>query len=507
MKRLIAKCEQFRWLILAACLLVIAGAAVAESEQASPQVGGAAVAESEEALPQKEVLTAVQLRMRKQITVDFRATPIEDVLRALADQADIDIVKSPEVTGDVTAKLTDVPLSEALDNILAAHGYGFIATENMIRVVPRKDIIEAKEKVVNKVYRITYADVKEIEKALNKFVSRQGTVSANPGTSNLIVSDVESKLEAMDAFIKEIDRETPQILVEVRIYDITSADRLDLGVQWQAGRRVSYEDGLASNIGGESGVAGVTGKINPHIGGAFSGTVNEAENFNSLLRFGILSSSLNIDALIRAEHQLVDAKLLANPRIMVLDNEEASFDVVREIPYQELTQTGGTGGGTIGTTQFKEVGVRLNVQPHLTKDNKIRLHIVPEFSVKVGEVTITNTLSGGSSSTSDQPIVDKRKADTITLVQSGQTVVIGGLKKQEVNKTTNKVPLLGDLPVVGGLFKFTGEENIVSELVVFITPYLMEDLALTPSEQIQLGGTEISSPTGPTLHEDPEEQK
>ena len=106
---------------------------------------------------QAEVLTAVQIRMQQKVNVDFRETPIEDVLRMLAKQADVDIVKSPLVEGNVTATLTDIPLSEALDNILAAHGYGYIATENMIRIVPRKDIYDAPEKLVESVRQVYVA--------------------------------------------------------------------------------------------------------------------------------------------------------------------------------------------------------------------------------------------------------------------------------------------------------------------------------------------------------------
>ena len=186
-----------------------------------------------------EVLTAVEIRMQQQINVDFRETPIEDVLRMLAKQADVDIVKSPEVTGNVTATLTDIPLAEALDNILAAHGYGYIATENMIRIVPRKDIYDIPEKLVDRVFRITYADVKELEAALKKFLSSRGSLSSMPGTSNIIIKDTESNILAIDKFIEEVDRVTKQVLVEVRIYDVTDTDSFDLDIEWTVGTNVT----------------------------------------------------------------------------------------------------------------------------------------------------------------------------------------------------------------------------------------------------------------------------
>jgi len=461
-------------------------------------------AESEE-----DISTALKERMQKRISIEFRNTPIEDALMLMADQADVDIVKSPAVTGNVTVKLTDVPLGEALDNILAAHGYGYAADKNMIRVAPADEISQVAERIISRIYRITYADVKEVESALKRFISKQGFISSNPGTSNIIVTDTESQIKAIDEFIEEVDRITPQILVEARIYDISSTDRMDLGIEWQAGRNTNYgTDGLTT-VGGAAGAlstltraatsytksGGTTGytdnRINPYTTGAFSGTVNKATSTEGLLRFGILTSDINVDALIRAEQEKVSAKLLANPRIMVLDNEEAKIKIIEEIPYQQLTQT--SAGGSIGTTQFKEVGVELTVTPHLTRDNMVRLHLVPKFSVRLSDVVVI-----GATSTTPQPVIATREADTMALIKSGQTVVIGGLRKQDITQQKNKVPLLGDIPLVGNLFKFEGESTLNSELVVFITPYIIEEPTLSETEAEQLDDTTFPTPKSPT---------
>ncbi len=462
-------------------------------------------AEPEEAefLPLKE-------RMQKLISVEFRNTAIEDALMLMADQANVDIVKSPSVTGSVTVKLTNVPLKEALDNILAAHGYRYVADRNMIRVAPEDEIEKVAERMLHRIYTITYADVKEVESALKRFLSKQGYLSSCPSTSNIIVNDTEGQIKAMDEFVEKVDRMTPQILVEAKIYDISSTNRLDLGVQWQAGRATNYgTDGLTT-IGGAAGALSTLTKndvgfardssstnawthnmTDPHVTGAFSGTVNKASGTDGLLRFGILTDNINIDALLRAEQENVSAKLLANPRILVLDNVEAKIKIIEKIPYQQLTQT--SAGGSIGTTQFEEVGVELTVTPHLTRDDMIRLHIVPTFSVRLSDVVVI-----GSSTSTPQPVIAKREADTITLIKSGQTVVIGGLRKQDISQQKNKVPLLGDIPLLGNLFKFEGESTINSELVVFVTPYLMdEQQTLSATEKEQLKDTIFPTPKAP----------
>ena len=405
----------------------------------------------------KEVLTTLEQRMLKKISVDFRNTPIEDVIRIMAEQADIDIIKSPKVSGSVTATLTDVPLEEALSNILASHEYGYVADKNLIRIAPLSEISQGAERLVNRIYRITYADITEVEKSLKKFISQRGSISANPGSSNIIVTDTERKIKAIDTFIDEIDRITPQILVEARIYDITSTDRLDLGVEWQAGRDTSYGAAGITTVG-----TNPTRDRDPFITGIFSGTTSETSGTSGALRLGWLNAGIDIDTIIKAQENNINAKLLANPRILVLDNEKAKIKIISELPYQQLSET--SNGGSIGTTEFKEVGVELEVTPHLTRDDMIRLHLKPTFSVKISDVTFTT-----AGLEYPQPVVDKREADTTLLIKSGQTVVLGGLRKKEVNRRINKIPLLGDLPVIGVLFKFEGEDTVNSELVVFVT--------------------------------------
>ena len=227
----------------------------------------------------------------------------------------------------------------------------------------------------------------------------------------------------------------------------------------------------------------------------------------NVFRFGVLNESINIDVLLRAEQKEITAKLLANPRIMVLDNQQATIKIVEEIPYQELTET--SGGGQIGTTKFKDVGVELIVTPHLTRDNKIRLKLKPKFSVRTSEVFVT-------ANSIPQPVVAKRETDTTALIEDNQTVVIGGLRKQDLQQEIKKIPLLGDIPLLGALFRFEGESTVNSELVVFITPHLIMDKpVMSENERIRWKETDLPMPReettrlgkGQVLEEEKEETK
>jgi type IV pilus assembly protein PilQ len=438
-----------------------------------------------------EVLTTLEQRMQKKISVDFRDTAIDDVIRIMAEQADVDVIKSPKVTGTVTAKLSNIPLEEALRNILAAQGYDYVASKNMIRVAPTGEITQETEKLVTKIYRINYADIKEVEKSLTKFVSQRGAISTNQGTSNIIVKDAESNVKAIDTFIEDIDRITPQILVEARIYDITSKNELDLGVEWMAGRNTSYTSDATGTPALPPGTLGAnpSGDTNPFTTGIFTGATGKTAGTQGLLKFGWLRDNMDIDMVVKAQQNLINAKLLANPRILVLDNETANIAITSQIPYQELSQT--SGGGNIGTTSFKDVGVKLKVTPHLTRADKIRMVVEPEFSVQTGNVTFSQ---GGVDTQYPVPVVATRTAKTTLLVDSGQTVVLGGLRKKDVNKTVNKIPLLGDLPLLCYLFRFEGEDTINSEMLVFITPKIVKDASLNDMEKKQYEVTEFPGP-------------
>jgi type IV pilus assembly protein PilQ len=429
-------------------------------------------------------------RMQKRVSLDFRNTPIEDVIRIMAEQADVDIVKSPAVTGPVTVTLTNVPLEEALNQILAAHGYAYVLSQNMIRVITAVEKTEKPELMQTKTFEIVYADVKEVVKALDKFKSKEGMVSSIDGTSHIIVADTESKIRDITLLIDKIDRVTPQVLIEVRIYDITSKDKLDLGVRWNVGRA---SDGSFTTVGTNP----TSGPRNPFLTSGFNNPTNSTgTDVTGALRFGWLNKSIDIDVLLTAQEEITQAKLLANPRILVLDNQKATFDIVTEHPYIERTLSSGT---TTETVAFKEVGVKLEVTPKITRDGMIRLHILPEFGVLVERVQL---------SSSDVPVVDTRKVDTIALIQDGQTVVLGGMRKKDEHKAVNKIPVLGDIPVLGGLFRFKGDDTAVTELIVFITPRIITQPVLSSAEQKAYEITEFKGPE-PTMTkaEKPEKAK
>ena len=422
-------------------------------------------------------LSELDMKMQKKVSIEVSESPIEVVIRQLTDQVNVDFIISPKVTGNVTVTLTDVSVEEALQSILDVHGYAYMKGKKVVRILSRDEIPEIEQRLVTETFEIIYADVEEVVNALKELVSAKGKVSFIKGTSYLIVTDTEPIVREIAKLIEKIDCITPQVLVEVRIYDITSKDNLDFGIDWYAGKRMNYNsngtfsdsDITVSSNGADS---YINSGVDPGILGAFSaGTNKTSETTMGYLRFGILNKNIDLNALLRAEKENIDAKLLANPRIRVIDNGEAVFQIITENPYVERTING---SNITETVKFKPVGTMLKVMPQVARDGKIRLHIIPEFGIVVGTVQV---------STSTVPIVDTRKVDTVALVDDGEAVVLGGLRKKDTTKQVNRVPLLSEIPLIGNLFKFEGESTTVSELVVFITPTIITDSSLTEQEQ------------------------
>jgi len=435
-----------------------------------------------------QALTELERRMQKKVSIDVSDVPIDMVIKQLAEQVDVDFIKSPKVTGNVTVTLTDVSVEEALKSILQVYGSSYIMGENVVRILSLEEMPAISETLVTATFEIIYADVTQVVSALDKFKSAQGSVSSIQGTSHIIVTDTEAKVRDIRSLIEKIDRITPQVLVEVRIYDITSKDNFDLGIEWRGGRRthldadgnIINDDIVVEKGGADTYVGSIT---DPAVIAGFEGDTNKtADATMGFLRFGVLNEHFNIDAVLRAEKENIDAKLLANPRILVVDNEQATFDIVTEHPYVEKTITSGT---VTESVKFKNVGVKLVVTPHVARDGMLRMIIEPEFSVLVTRVTV---------SSSDVPVVDTRKVKTVALVRDGEAVVLGGLRKKETSQQVNKVPLLGDIPILGNLFRIEGEATVNTELVVFITPQIITEPVLSEDEAKAFGVTVFSGP-------------
>lgn len=380
------------------------------------------------------------------ISLDYKDADVNSVLRSLAWSYGLNLVTSTDVKGKVTINLRNVTLDDALDAILTANGYFHTRRGNIIYI--SSGAAEGMDLSSEPVF-LKYLKAAEAQNLLRKVISPKGDIKVDEVSNMLIITDYAAKIEKVKKLIQSIDIPPQQVLIEVKIVDITSQDLRNLGVTYSADykpagdvkglfkRNTRYQEEL-------KGTVTMPGPSSSVSGGQFQ--VNT-------LNFKGLSITATIDALVQDQK----ATLLASPSIAVLNNREARIVIGEKVPYKERTQTT---TGTTETTKYIDVGTTLRVTPSINADGYITMMIHPEVS------SVTALLDAG-------PRITTREADTTLRVKEGETVVLGGLIKQQDNRTNSKIPLLGDLPIIGLLFSDRSKDQSQTELAVFITPRIM----------------------------------
>jgi len=308
------------------------------------------------------------------------------------------------------------------------------------------------------IFKLSYAPATEVAKILEGIVTKEvGSVIADIRSNQIIVTDTPSNFALIDSLIPELDRRVSQVYIEVMMVDAVLNDDAQYGLKWLADAIFRESRDLQSLTFGADPV-GLSDVPPPSLDAG-------------AIAFGIIGSDVNIHAVIAAEVRDRDAHIFANPNILVLNNQTAQIEMVQEIPFQEMTQT--TQGPPVSSTEFKDIGVTLLVKPQITHDQSIILDLSPEES----------SISGYSATAI--PIEDSRRARTTLLIDDGATVYIGGLRSISKSLDVSKVPVLGDIPYMGTLFRGTQIADHRTELMVFVTVHILEEglPGLTPDEQ------------------------
>lgn len=365
---------------------------------------------------------------------------IRDVLESLASQAGLSLVLPAEIEGRVTLRLREVSWQTALDAALQAGGYAAIEKNGVLFIFDSSGTLTAE------IFKLNYANAAEMEKTVNKLISNEGKVGIDERLNSIVVTDTASNLEQIRRAIAELDTKAHQVMIEALIVNVKLTDELKMGVDWT-------KLGTTDNFYRQE--LSVTGGANPF--GEFN--------------FSTTSGSWNIQGLIDFVQTNDDVRILANPKVLVLNNHTAIIKTVTEIPYQELSET--SAGGNIGTTAFKEAGVTLEVTPQITSDGFVIMNIKPEQSAQIGTFSIKG---------SDVPVIETRNTETTLRVRDGQTIIIGGLRERQPSVKESKIPILGDIPWIGALFRKIDTEMVESELGVFITPHIYTDGTLSAED-------------------------
>lgn len=415
----------------------------------------------------------------RKISLDFQDVEIRTILQILAKESGMNIVASDSVNGKMTLSLKDVPWDQALDLVMQARNLDMRQQGNIVNIAPRDELL-AKDKALlqaekdiadlgalySQNFQLKYKNVEEFRSILrldnadttgnrNTLISGRGSVLIDPATNTLIVTDTRSVIEKFRKLIDELDVPAQQVMIEARIVEAADGFSRDLGVKFGAtGKKKLKNDTSAFGWGVNSGFGGddkwgAETKINLPI--------TAAANSISLVR-AISSGVLNLE--LSASESLSKTKTLANPRVLTQNRKEAKIESGYEIPF---TVTSIANGGSSTNTELKKAVLGLTVTPNITPDGQIIM------TVKINKDSPAQCASG------NQTIlcISTKNLNTQAMVENGGTLIVGGIYEEDNGNTLTKVPLLGDIPVIGNLFKTRGKKTDRRELLIFITPRIM----------------------------------
>jgi type IV pilus assembly protein PilQ len=429
----------------------------------------------------------------ERLSLNFQNVEVRALLQVIADFTDLNIITSDSVGGSITLRLKDVPWDQALDIILQSKGLDMRKNGNVVIVAPREELaakekldLEARSQIADleplraESFVVNYQKAEDVRKLLTapqqSMLSKRGTVVVDPRTNQLFVRDTAARLEEVRRLLQKIDVQVPQVLIEARIVEADDTFSRNLGVRLggssgyprQVGDSGAYATGGGVGVTSATGPGGTVGTTTAAPGGegaVNTGSITSNANFVNLALggFGAAGAALTLfnatlSRFLSLEVSALEAdgrgKIISSPRVITADKVKASIEQGTEIPYQEASSAGNT------SVQFKKATLRLEVTPQITPEGAIFLDVQVNKD-SPGQ----QTLSG--------PAIDTKNVRTQVLVENGGTVVLGGIFEQQERKTVTKVPFLGDLPVVGYLFKNTSTVSDRSELLIFITPRIV----------------------------------
>lgn len=416
------------------------------------------------------------------ISLNFQDIPVRTVLQIIADYNEFNLITSDTVMGNITLRLDGVPWDQALDIILKVKGLDKRMQGNILMVAPSDELaareaknLQAQQQVeelaplYSEYVQINYAKAVEFAELIKNedtsILSERGSVSVDERTNTLLIRDTAKSIEDIKRMVNILDIPVRQVIIEARMVTVKDNINEELGIRWG----VTDTNGEFATSGSLEGVGQANGTRALNESDLGVGRVPQLEdglNVNlpaanpaGVLAFQIarLADGTILDLELSAMEKENKGEIIASPRITTANQKEAYIEQGVEIPYQEAASSGAT------ATQFKKAVLSLTVTPHITPDNKIILDLV------VTQDTISDVQSGSA------PAIDTQRIGTQVLVNNGETIVLGGIYQQSIISTVSKVPVLGDIPYFGWLFRNSNQYNEKKELLIFVTPRVVTE--------------------------------
>jgi type IV pilus assembly protein PilQ len=395
------------------------------------------------------------------VSMDFQNADIRTVLRSFAVYSDKNIIASPGVKGPVSVHLEDVPWRKALDIVLKANGYGSREEDGVIRVAPwdqflaeeiesneaerkREDLLPLTTRIVD----VSFAQAEELIQPLEGILSQRGVLDVDDRTNSIIITDIPERVDDIAKLVRELDNQTPQVEITAKLVDLDARITRELGIKWNA--ETVNVPGVDAEF---NATVDVTGQMES------STTQQTVSQPKAELQIGkIVGPNGSLEATINALESENEATIISNPTITTLNNREATIIVGKKIPLIVSDEAGNP------ITQLTTVGIQMRVTPHVNSETgEITMDLHPEVS----DLSSQATVQGGI-------IIVTSEADTRVMVKDGETAVIGGLIRDNDSIYESGIPVLRDLPLLGRLFGSKSKVNEKRELLIFVTPTIVE---------------------------------
>lgn len=431
--------------------------------------------------------TASEKKMpTKKINLTMRQADLKAVLRAMAKAVDLNLLMKNDIKGEVSVDFRGVAWDQAFTGLLSTYGLSYIWEGNIIRVMTSDDIDrDLKQKISMRdiqwvepllqpvVINIDYTDPKKLSETLQDFLTKdkdgkpRGSVKVDEHSNSLVISAMHADLMKMLPIIEKLDKPTPQILIKANIVETSKSTARDLGIMWGG----QYQSGNMGVYPGGTRVS-TTSNINPiaqgpvGIGGTGFASNFPASNLTSTasaslgLVFGTIGGNV-LETQLQALQNDNKLNILSSPSLTMLDNQKAFTENGEKVPY--VTIQTDTAGNTTRTIKFEDAVMRLEITPHVIDGKNLKMTIL----VKKDEVDTSRTVDGN-------PYIIKKQTQTVLIVQDGETIVISGLTKQTKTEGEKGLPFLKDVPVLGWLFKSQSQSDKMEEVLIFITPRILQ---------------------------------
>lgn len=425
----------------------------------------------------------------EKLSLNFQDIDVRSVLQLIADFTDLNLVASDTVQGNITLRLHNVPWDQALDLVLKTKGLDKRKIGNVLLVAPADEIaarerqeMEAQKQIAElaplrrELIQVNYAKASQMAALFQSVTSDQndvrGSVTVDDRTNSIIAYQTQDKLDELRRVVAQLDIPVRQVMIEARIVEANVDYSKSLGVRW-GGALVS--NGGKWNAFGKDGNIGIKdndeASCGPFAGNCTLPTINNSpvpfvdmgvQNATAGLGIGFISNHAILDLQLSAMEKTGNGEVVSQPKVVTSDKETAKILKGAEIPYQEASSSGAT------STSFKEAALSLEVTPQITPDNRI----IMDVKVTKDEADFANAVNG-------VPPIKKNEVNANVLVTDGETIVIGGVFSNTQTKAVDKVPFLGDLPFIGRIFRRDHIQDQKSELLIFITPRIMNNQAIS----------------------------